>query len=314
MGVSVSRDPPGPEQIARHFATDPDRDDVWKALDLFLDTEAYLNLGYSNWYQPHWLPSSQRRLVDVVGQHVREALPPKAEPRLLDIGSGRGGPAIRLAERWGFEVVGLDLVEANLTQATVNADNAGVSDSVAFVHGRAGQLPLGSGTVEACTAIDSLVYMADTQTVLGEAHRVLKSGGVIVLTDLVRRDREPNGRCRAVSGSTAARTADEDAPVHAFAREWDMPELTTRRELLADLERVGFDVQVEEDISDSSIRQFRRYSNTVLRLASGRGSVLLRALCDRLGLDEPTITTQVRAAHRAIPSLEHVLVVAQTPR
>ncbi|MFC6764216.1 class I SAM-dependent methyltransferase [Natrinema soli] len=78
-------------------------------------------VGYSEWYQPHVVGSSQRRLVMEVGSGIASHLSATDGVRLLDVGCGRGGPASHLADRFGFRVTGLDLVPYNLERATENA-------------------------------------------------------------------------------------------------------------------------------------------------------------------------------------------------
>ena len=354
-----AEDDPIRERVIQHFSADAAREDVWKGLDLFLDTEAYLNLGFSRWYQPHWLPSSQRRLVDVVGWllraeidrlersdgstdgQTRDGIGPSAvgqrgrrrtlpflgarpEPRtdsgtatagtVVDIGCGRGGPAVRLADHWGFEVLGVDFVESNVARARLNGQSSGLDSRVEFVLGEASRLPIGTGTVEACTAIDSLVYMPDPDAVLEDVARVLGEDGVFVASDLVTtsQDRGPHsGRGPGVEEGPGAneRAAKADDPVREFTRQWDMPALRTKAALIDSMNRVGFDVRYVEDISDYSIRNFRRYTRLYLGLAAGRLEPLLRGFCRWQGMDEAVVTDQIRAAHRGLPHLEHVLVL-----
>ena len=147
------------ERITDQFSYRGDRADVWRAFDLLLDTDAFLNLGYSAWYQSHLVGSSQRRLVTQVGSRVASHLPATDGVRLLDVGCGRGGPAVHLADRFGFRVTGLDLVPYNVARATENARERRVDAE--FVVGDATQLPFANGSFAACTAVDALVYLPD---------------------------------------------------------------------------------------------------------------------------------------------------------
>lgn len=85
------------DRITEQFSYGGERADIWRAFDRLLDTDEFLNLGYSDWYQPHILGSSQRRLATKVGATLGAHLPMMEGVRLLDVGSGRGGPAIHLA-------------------------------------------------------------------------------------------------------------------------------------------------------------------------------------------------------------------------
>ena len=52
--------------------------------------------------------------------------------RLLDVGCGSGGPALRLAASTGAGVVGIDLVEAGIAQASRLAEERGLVDRARF--------------------------------------------------------------------------------------------------------------------------------------------------------------------------------------
>lgn len=55
--------------------------------------------------------------------------------RVLDVGSGFGGPARRIARRTGHRVVGIDLAAAYVDAARALTEKAGLSDLVHFHHG-----------------------------------------------------------------------------------------------------------------------------------------------------------------------------------
>jgi SAM-dependent methyltransferase len=138
-------------QIAAQFADRTPREDVWGALAWVTDTERYLNLGYSPRGVPTLLGANQRRLVDRVGATLADRLPATGDVRLLDVGCGRGGPAVRLAERYGVRPVGVDLVTDNVARARANA----VGVDASFLVGDASVLPIRDGSVTAATAIDA---------------------------------------------------------------------------------------------------------------------------------------------------------------
>lgn len=282
-----------PERIADQFSYRGDRADIWRAFDLIFETDAFLNLGYSARGQPHVLGSSQRRLVQVVGSTVATELPDTEGVRLLDVGCGRGGPAIYLADRYGFRVVGVDLVPYNVARATANASNSDVDAE--FVVGDATRLPIAPDSCRVCTAIDAVVYLPDKWAVFSEIHTALGAGGIAVLSDLVIRPEVSE--------------ADRNA-VAAFADAWDMPPLVTVEKYRRLLDDTDFDVRAVVDISSHSVGRFRKWTTLYLTLV---GSPLRKPLVrwlDANDLDVAVITDQVRSAHEALPHLRHVLVTA----
>ena len=63
------------------------------------------------------------------------------DTRVLDIGSGLGGPARTLAEEYGCHVTGLDLTQAFCDAAEVMSDWVNLGERVAFQQGDATDLP-----------------------------------------------------------------------------------------------------------------------------------------------------------------------------
>lgn len=282
------------ERIADQFSRRGERADVWGAFDLFLDTDAFLNLGYSPRYLPHVVGSPQRRLATRVGSDLAGRLPGTDGVRLLDVGCGRGGPAVHLAERFGFDVVGVDLVPDNVETARAHA--ARREASCRFVVGDATQLPFPADSFPACAAIDALVYVPERSATLAELARILRPGGVAAISDLVVRD---------------GIGSEEHAAVEAFADAWDVATLTTVDRYRSEIERAGLTVDEVRDVSANSVGRFRTWTRLYLGLADLAPNVLDHAL-DRLNLDAATITRQVRAAHAALPHLRHVVVSART--
>lgn len=283
-------------RIADQFSYRSERADIWRAFDLVLETDAYLNLGYSESYQPHPVGSSQRRLVRQVGDRLSALRGETRGASLLDVGCGRGGPARQLASEYGFDVTGVDLVPYNVRRAFDTADR--LSDSPSFLVGDATRLPVRSKSFAAATAIDALVYLSERDRVVSQIADALEPGGVFVLTDLVRREPlfEP-----------------ESERVQAFADGWDMPLPGTVQDYVEAIRQTTLECRTVEDISSHSVRRFRRWTTLFLWLVESPVGPLLEAGLERSGLDPEAIVDQVRRAHRALPALGHILVVARLP-
>ncbi len=95
----------------------------------------------------------------------------------LDVGSGEGAHAIRLSERFGFRVTGIDPVARHVAVAQAAARQvAGIAAPV-FVIGTVEQLPIGDSTVDLLWCRDVLVHVEDLAEAYREFRRVLKPGG-----------------------------------------------------------------------------------------------------------------------------------------
>ena len=285
-----------PDRIVRQFSDVGDRAAVWRALDLVLETDAYLNLGYSHGYQTHLIGDPQRRLVDVIGSDLADRLPATEEVTLLDIGCGRGGPAQRLARRHGFAVTGVDLVPHNVRLARDRARDAAVPVSVLV--GDATRLPVRQGTFPAAVAIDSTVYVDAKAQFYAEVARVLEPGGVAVVSDLVVAD---------------GLTPSERGTVDTFAERWDMPPIPTRSSYRSVIAERDLDVLAVRDITDHSVGRFAPWSSLFLRAARSPARGLLRRALARRGVDLDAVVEAVAAAHPALPHLRHVIVHVRRP-
>lgn len=230
-------------RIADQFSYRGEHAAIWKAFDQILETDAFLNLGYSPWYQPHVLGASQRRLAVKIATELAPRLPTGEPVRLLDVGCGRGGPTIELATALNVTVTGLDLVPYNVAQARANAADREISPE--FIVGDAARLPIRTASVRGCTAIDSIVYVPNKAAVFEELARVLKAEGVLAVSDLLM--------------SAGANGAATDA-VTAFAAAWDMPPLTTIDQYRASLEHAGFAIDNVQDITANSVGRFRKWT------------------------------------------------------
>lgn len=282
------------ERITNQFSYRGERADIWQAFDLLLDTDEFLNLGYSEWYQPHIVGSSQRRLVTKVGTRIALHLPVTDGVRLLDVGCGRGGPAIYLADRFGFRVTGVDLVPYNIERATENT--SGKHLETEFVVGDVTQLPFMTASFAACTAIDALVYLPNRNSVFAAIADVFGPEGVLVLSDLVMQ-------------SDVSET--ERGVVDSFADAWDMPSLGTVEQYNAALDDAGFELKAVEDITGHSVGRFRKWTTLYLQLLRNPIRSLVERLLRAYDLDPSAITKQVRDAHHALPFLRHAILVAK---
>src|SRR3954463_8681096 len=121
----------------------------------------------------HWqtrdsyFAETEKRLLDGVG------LGP--EDRLLEIGCGEGGNLHHLRDR-GKLRLGIDFSPA---KAAFAAQHAGAH----AVCADATRLPLGDGSFDVILIRDLLHHVKDRVGVLGEARRVLKSGGRLTLIE-----------------------------------------------------------------------------------------------------------------------------------
>jgi SAM-dependent methyltransferase len=104
--------------------------------------------------------------------------------RLLDLACGSGGPTLRLAERTGCSVCGIDQHAEGITAARALAKKKGLEDRSDFKTGDAtARLPFAAESFDAITCFDAINHFPDRAAALAEWRRVLKRGGRLLFTD-----------------------------------------------------------------------------------------------------------------------------------
>jgi SAM-dependent methyltransferase len=105
--------------------------------------------------------------------------------RVLDVGSGLGGPARTLAEHYGCKVTGLDLTEEFCRVATMLTELCGMSQSVSFRHGNALDMPFDNNSFDLVWTQQAGMNIEDKVTLYREARRVLAPGGRLVFQEVL---------------------------------------------------------------------------------------------------------------------------------
>lgn len=110
----------------------------------------------------------------------------------LDLGSGRGTEALRLAEAVGPDgfVWGVDISDAMLERARATAARIGAAN-VRFEKADLASLPLPSASVDLVISNCVLNHAPDKARVWAEVFRVLKPGGRFVVSDIYATEEVP---------------------------------------------------------------------------------------------------------------------------
>jgi SAM-dependent methyltransferase len=106
--------------------------------------------------------------------------------RLLDVGSGLGGPARYFARHHGCVVTGIDLTEELVTVARALTRRLGMEGTVRFEQGSALAMPFPAGSFDAASLIHVGMNIADKGQLFREVKRVLVPGGVFGIYDQMR--------------------------------------------------------------------------------------------------------------------------------
>jgi len=100
---------------------------------------------------------------------------------VLDVGSGIGGPARWIVERFRpGALIGVEYLWSSVSAARAAAGEAGAR----FMQGDAHALPIADASADVVFNLESALHYADKRRFLEECRRVLKPGGVLCLGDI----------------------------------------------------------------------------------------------------------------------------------
>lgn len=163
----------------------------------------------------------------------------QAGEKVLDIGSGVGGPARTLAGEFGCEVVGLDLVEEYCRTADMLTARVGLSDRVTFRQGNVLDMPFDEGSFDVVWSQHMTMNIENKMQLFREVRRVLRPGGRFVIYEI----------------------CEGSAPTIYFPVPWANDStinfLVTPRELQQMFRDSGFTELVWKDVSKISLEWFQ---------------------------------------------------------
>ena len=106
---------------------------------------------------------------------------------VLDVCSGMGGPARYLAQRIGCRVTGLDLTESRYRSAIRLTRLVKLEHVVDFRLGNALDMPFEDATFDVVIGQEAWCHVPEKPRLIAECARVVKPGGTIAFTDILRR-------------------------------------------------------------------------------------------------------------------------------
>lgn len=115
----------------------------------------------------------------------------KPGTRVLDVGSGLGGPARFLATTYSCDVTGIDLMPEFCTVATELSRLTRLTERTRFRQGNALALPFDEGTFDCVWTIQTQMNIAEKRQFYGEITRVLRPGGQFIFQDICAGNGQP---------------------------------------------------------------------------------------------------------------------------
>lgn len=157
------------------------------AVAAVLETRRRKSQEFFDLHARHWDELSSRLLpLPKYTDRLLEAVPRGAS--ILEIGSGTGELLLKLANIAG-KIVGVDHSPAMLDESRRKVAERGVGD-IELRLGEMNHLPLPDRSVD-CVVVNMVLHHAvDPLAVMTEIKRVLKDGGLLLIADLARHERE----------------------------------------------------------------------------------------------------------------------------
>jgi len=170
-------------------------------------------------------------------QELIKLLQPQANSRLIDLGSGLGGPARRFAATAGCHVTGVDLSSDYCHAARELSKWLDLDSKTDFVQGSVTELAeQQDGSYDGALSIHVAMNIKDRNAFYTQAARVLKTAARFVMYDLI--------------------LSSEDAQVK-YPQPWAIDAadsfLVTETQMLAELEQAGFSIESTRDDSPQAL-------------------------------------------------------------
>ena len=176
----------------------------------------------------------------IATEEIAARLALKPGERVLDIGSGIGGPARWFAAKFAVDVTGVDLTPEFCAAARALNAACGMADRVTIIEGSALALPVPDGAFDAAYSQNVIMNIADKRQFYREACRALRPGGRLALSNL----------CAGPAG-------EPYFPV-PWATARDTSFLAAVEDMRADLLAAGFEIVSFEDTTTASQEAQRR--------------------------------------------------------
>jgi cyclopropane fatty-acyl-phospholipid synthase-like methyltransferase/phosphatidylglycerophosphate synthase len=229
------------------------------------EANGFLSFGYWKDGTTEYTEATQNLLELVLDESgIEEA------DLVLNVACGNGVETMQIYERFKpRRIHGIEITRAHVETSRRRAAALGLSKQLVFEHGDACRTSFDDATFTQVIGIEGIAHFDTRELFIAEAHRVLKPGGLLMLTDCVLH-RLPPGPADTIASALCSRF-------------WHMPRAnwTSIPEDRALLERHGFEVEFVRSIGDRVYPGFARFN---VRREAIVNNIEVRGLVVGLGL------------------------------
>lgn len=167
--------------------------------------------------------------------------------RVLDIGSGIGGPSRYLATHFGCHVTGIDLTEEYCSISRLFAEKLGLKDNLTYHCCNALEMPFENESFDVIWTQHVAMNIEDKHKLYSETARVLKPNGTFAIYDIL---------------------ADKNQPIHfpvPWAKDPSISFLATLAEMNSYLKQNGLVIDSSTDYTQEGIEWLHAMSEKIAK-------------------------------------------------
>lgn len=207
----------------------------------FWHLDSCLSLHYGFW------DSSTKNLKEALLK-INEIIASKANlqssDRVLDVGCGVGGTLIYLAEKFGTKGHGISIAPTQVEKAKKHSIQHSVSAKVTFSQSDYMATSLPEACFDVVIALESAFYAQNNTDFLGEAYRLLKKGGRLIIADIFR--------------TKSSFDQKNESVIRSLTSAWAINAYTTSTNYLKEMKQAKFKDLSEEDITENILPTAKR--------------------------------------------------------
>ena len=215
----------------------------------------------------------------------------KATDKVLDTGSGVGGPARSIHAATGARITGITINEFQIERARYHTKKAGMTEKVDFVQGDFTKMPFEANSYDKIYSIEATCHATDLYDVYSEIARVLKPGGIYGTYEWLTTPLTDKNNQQHVDW------------LHDIEFGSGLPPMHSLDDALVAAKKAGLELLYEHDCALDTDYEFPWYQKLDMSAVSTTITHYFTLTMETLGLAEPGSTAAHSALLRAIRGL-----------